>query len=134
MHTSTSRRRFLLAGGAAATALAMARDGFAAIGVDDAWARAADIVRSISAPVFPARVFDITEFGARAGGAMLNTVSIAKAIDACAAQGGGRVFVPEGTFLTGAIHLRSNVELHVSKGATLLFDTNPRSYPIVFTR
>src|SRR4029078_11410270 len=58
----------------------------------------------------------------------------ARAIADCAAQGGGRVLAPAGRFLTGAIHLKSNVELHVSEGATLLFDTNPASYPIVFTR
>ena len=42
--------------------------------------------------------------------------------------------MPAGRFLTGAIHLKSNVELHVAEGATLLFDTNPASYPLVFTR
>ncbi len=35
------------------------------------------------------------------------------------------MLVPEGTYLTGAIHLRSNVELNVTKGATILFCTNP---------
>ena len=42
--------------------------------------------------------------------------------------------MPAGTFLTGAIHLKSNVNLHVDAGATLKFDTNPASYPLVFTR
>ncbi|MEO8062129.1 MAG: glycoside hydrolase family 28 protein [Pseudomonadota bacterium] len=134
MRSWSTRREFLLKSGAAAAALTLGRESYATISIDDAWAKAADIARKVSAPAFPARVFDITRFGARADGATLNSASIAKAIDACAKEGGGRVLVPAGTFFTGAIHLKSNVELHVSEGATLLFDTNPRSYPIVFTR
>ena len=88
----------------------------------------------MKAPTFPNRVFDITQFGALADGTTSNTAAIAKAIAECAKAGGGRVLVPAGTFLTGAIHLKSNVELHVSEGATLQFDTNPSSYPMVFTR
>ncbi len=48
--------------------------------------------------------------------------------------GGGRLVVPPGVFLTGAIHLKSNVALHVSKGATLKFNPDPKLYPIVLTR
>jgi len=99
----------------------------------EAWQRAADIVRSVRAPTFPDRVFDITHFGAKAGAA-LNTKAIADAIAACSKAGGGRVLVPAGRYITGAIHLLSNVDLHVSDGATLLFDTDPASYPMVFTR
>ena len=51
------------------------------------------------------------------------------------AAGGGRVVVPAGTFLTGAIHLKSSVNLHLSAGATLRFSRNPQDYlPVVFTR
>ncbi|WP_329001847.1 glycoside hydrolase family 28 protein [Kribbella sp. NBC_00709] len=60
------------------------------------------------------------------------TTAIAKAIAAC--ETGGRVVVPAGTYLTGPIRLRSNVELHVSAGATLRFLTEPAAYPIVRTR
>src|SRR6185295_3312096 len=100
----------------------------------DAWQRAADIARHVKPPTFPDRLFDITRHGAVPDGATLNTSAIARAIEACANAGGGRVLVPAGRFLTGAIHLLSNVEFHVSEGATLLFDTNPASYPLVFTR
>jgi polygalacturonase len=133
MRSGTTRREFVLASAAGAATLAAWRAS-ASVSVDDAWARATDIARKVSAPTFPARVFDITRFGARADGTTLNTDSIAKAIKACAREGGGRVLVPAGTFFTGAIHLLSGVELHVSSGATLLFDTSPKSYPIVFTR
>jgi len=134
MRSRSTRREFVLTSAATAATLAAWRDSSASISIDDAWARGADIARKVSAPTFPARVFDITGFGARADGTTLNTNSIAKAIEACAKEGGGRVLVPAGTFFTGAIHLKSGVELHVSAGATLLFDTNPKSYPIVFTR
>jgi polygalacturonase len=133
MRIRASRREFLYGAGATATFAAM-RVRATSISSEEAWGRAADIARKVSAPTFPARVFDITNFGARADTTSLNTSAIAKAIEACAKAGGGRVLVPAGKFLSGAIHLKSNVELHVSEGATLLFDTNPSSYPIVFTR
>lgn len=98
------------------------------------WDRAADIARTVKAPVFPARDFDITAYGAKGDGTTLNTDAIARAIAACADAGGGRVVVPAGRFLTGAVHLKSNVNLHLAEGSTLLFSTNPADYPIVFTR
>lgn len=100
----------------------------------EAWQRAADIVRNVRAPQFPDRVFAITSYGAKPDGASLNTQAIADAIEACARSGGGRVVVPAGRFRTGAIHLLSNVNLHLDDRATLLFDTDPASYPLVFTR
>lgn len=127
------RRRFVAAAGAALS-LAATRGARSGIPSDEAWARAADIANKVRAPTFANRVFDITQFGARADGITLNTAAIARAIAECAKAGGGRVRVPAGTFLTGAIHLKSNVELHVAEGATLKFDTNPSSYPLVFTR
>ena len=63
----------------------------------------------------------ITDFGATPDGASNNAHSIQKAIDACAAAGGGTVIVPAGgTFVSGKIVLRSKVELHLDQGATLL--------------
>jgi polygalacturonase len=130
----SGRREFVMGVGATAMALGIARHSRANAPSDEAWARAADIARQVTAPTFPDRLFDITKFGARADGSTPGTASIAAAIDECSRAGGGRVLVPAGTFLTGAIHLKSNVELHVADGATLKFDTNPASYPMVFTR
>jgi unsaturated rhamnogalacturonyl hydrolase len=63
------------------------------------------------------------------------TEAIARAIKACHDAGGGRVVVTGGTFLTGAVHLRSGVNLHVAAGATLKFIPEPKKYlPVVRVR
>jgi polygalacturonase len=100
------------------------------------WAEEAKILQRIKAPQFPARDFVITDFGAVADGKTDSTASVAKAIDACSQQGGGRVVVPAGEFLTGAIHLKTGVNLHLeSTNSVLKFSTDPRAYlPVVFTR
>jgi polygalacturonase len=98
------------------------------------WSQVTEILGRIRAPIFPANEFIITEFGAVGDGKSDCTAAIGKAIEACH-KAGGRVVVPEGKFLTGAIHLQSNVELHLARGATLKFSTDPKAYlPVVFTR
>lgn len=96
------------------------------------WADYETVLARIKAPTFPHRDFPITDFGAKAGAFAGD--AIAAAIDACAKAGGGRVVVPAGEWLTGAIHLKSNVNLHVSEGATLRWVFDLTKYPIVFTR
>ena len=101
----------------------------------DAWRMADRIVARIKPPVFPARDFDVTKYGAVAGGETDNTQAFKSAIRACHDAGGGRVVVPAGIFLSGPIHLESGVNLHVSEGATIRFTTNTAAYmPVVFTR
>jgi polygalacturonase len=108
-----------------------ARRGSSAAG----WDMVPEILARIVPPTFPSRDFDVTRHGAVGDGRTDCTSAFAKAIEACAAAGGGRVVVPAGRFATGPIHLRSNVNLHVTKDATLLFSTDPRAYlPAVFTR
>src|SRR5437899_2392683 len=63
--------------------------------------------KQIRAPQFPKREFLVTKYGAVGDGKTLNTEAFNKAIDACNKSGGGRVTVPLGRFLTGAIHLKS---------------------------
>jgi polygalacturonase len=93
------------------------------------------IVASVRRPWFPPRNFPVTGFGAVGDGTTKNTAAFAAAIAACHRAGGGHVVVPPGTFLTGAIHLLSNVDLHVESGATILFSQDPNDYlPVVFTR
>jgi polygalacturonase len=93
------------------------------------------VLARIKPPTFPDRDFVITEYGAVGDGSVKCTEAISKAMEACSAAGGGRVVVPKGIFLTGAIHLQSNVNLQVSEGATLFFSTDPADYlPLVYTR
>ena len=100
-----------------------------------AWDQMPAILKRIVAPKFPARDFVITKFGAVAGGTSDCTVAISNAIAACVKAGGGRVVIPDGEFLTGAIHLKSGVNLHLETNAVLRFSTDPKAYlPVVFTR
>jgi polygalacturonase len=132
--THFSRRRFLTTTGLAALALTRAPHLLEAW-QDDLWSTAADILRRIKDPVFPARDVSITAHGANGDGTTDCSAAIRAAIDACHAAGGGRVIVPAGRFVTGAIHLRSNVNLHLLEGATLAFSTDPAKYlPLVLTR
>jgi polygalacturonase len=94
----------------------------------------AAILARIKPPKFPDRVFDITRYGAKEGGRQIATDAILTAISACSSAGGGRVVVPAGKFLTGAIRLKDNVNLHLEDGATLLFSTDTRDYPLEYTR
>lgn len=64
--------------------------------------------------------FDIRAHGAVGDGQADDTDSINQAIDACAASGGGRVLVPPGRYLTGTIHLKSNVAMELAAGATIV--------------
>ena len=101
----------------------------------DAWAQVPQILARIKPPKFPKKDFSIVKYGALTDGVTDNSAAIRDAIAACNKAGGGRVVVPAGEFVTGAIHLKSNVNLHVSKGATLKFSRDPKAYlPVVFTR
>jgi len=75
--------------------------------------------------------FNIVKFGAIPDGNTLNTKSITAAIDACSKKGGGVVLVPSGLWLTGPIVLKSNINLHLASGATLLFTKDHSQYPLV---
>jgi len=125
--------RRTLIGASASGAMLAALPGVA-FAAADPWGGAAEILARIKPPVIPARSVSIVDYGAKGDGNTLNTKAIAAAIKALAAKGGGRVEVPAGRFLTGPIHLDSNIELHVSEGATLLFSTDPAGFPIVLTR
>ncbi|MDQ8205371.1 glycoside hydrolase family 28 protein [Pelagicoccus sp. SDUM812003] len=99
------------------------------------WLVAEEILERIQAPAFPDAVYDIREYGAKAGVKNDSSAAFAAAIEACNAAGGGKVLVPEGEFLTGPIHLLSNVNLHLEKGAVVKFSTDFSKYlPAVFTR
>ena len=75
------------------------------------------IIQSIS---MTAREYNVRDFGAVGDGRALDSKAINKAIDACVADGGGKVEIPAGTFLCGSIRLKSNIELHLEAGAKIL--------------
>ena len=88
----------------------------------------------LTRPVFQDKHFNIADYGAVEGGTVKNTDAIARAIKACNDAGGGRVVVPAGKWLTGAVHLKSNVNLHITEAAELIFSDDPADYlPVVHT-
>lgn len=86
---------------------------------------------AISRPDIPDRTVSITDFGAIGDGKADNTAAFAKAIDSCADAGGGHVIVPAGTWCTGPIHLRSQIDFHLDGGAEVLFSRKFDDYPMI---
>jgi polygalacturonase len=126
-------RRLALQASVAAGAFAHAAPSLAQSA--DPWKEAEAILARIKAPTFPNRTVDITAHGAKGDGVTDCTDAIRAAITACNAAGGGVVRVPKGTWLTGAVHLKSNVNLRIEKDATLLFTTDLKKFlPVVLTR
>ena len=80
------------------------------------------------------QVYNIVDYGAQRDSRVMATQAIADAIAAAGKDGGGTVYVPAGTFITGAVLLRSNIELRLSPGAVLSFSTDPVDYPVVESR
>jgi len=102
---------------------------------DNGWNNLNKILNNIKPPKFRDKSYLITSFGAVSDGITDCTFAFREAIDKCSKEGGGKVIVPEGTFLTGAIHLKNSVNLYVSKGAIVKFSTDPSKYlPVVYTR
>ena len=112
-----------------------ARSAAARHGVLAGWELVPGILARIRPPAFPDRDFAVTSYGAAGDGKTDCTEAFRRAVAACGEAGGGRVVVPAGRFLTGPIHLRSRVNLHVQGGGTIAFSQDPRAYlPAVFTR
>ena len=102
---------------------------------NDPWTKADSILQNIKDPQFPNKIYNVVDFGAVGDGLTVNTKEINSAIGKCSLDGGGQVLVTGGKFLTGPIHLKSNVDLHIDAGTTLMFTTNPKDYlPLVRTR
>jgi len=92
------------------------------------------IISSIKTLEFPNNTYNIVDFGAISDGETNNSEAIKKAIATCSEAGGGKVIIPSGRFLTGPIHLKSNVNLHLEEGAEVLFSKNAKDYlPVVHT-
>ena len=78
--------------------------------------------------------FNVREHGAIGDGQAVDSPAIQTTIDACAAAGGGTVFLPAGRYLTGSLFLRDNISLYLDSGALILVSENPDDYPIVNSR
>ena len=88
-------------------------------------------MQEVKLPVFAAHSFSIKDYSGVGDGQALNTNAFKKAIEACVAAGGGRVTVPAGIWLTGPIELKSNIDLHVERGALILFTKDHSQYPMI---
>jgi polygalacturonase len=78
------------------------------------------LVRGPDAAAAQPKAFNVRDYGARGDGRTLDTAAINRAVEACAAAGGGRVVLPPGRYLSGTVYLKSNVELMLDAAATLV--------------
>lgn len=78
--------------------------------------------------------YNIVHYGAHSNSTESSTEAIASAIQAASEAGGGIVYVPSGTYHTGAIFMKSNIELQLSHGAVLQFSFDPNDYPVMESR
>lgn len=85
---------------------------------------------TVELPQIPDREYNIKDFGAVNGGRKSNTEEINNAITKANAEGGGKVVIPAGIWLTGPITLKSNIDLHLESGAVLLFHKSMEEYPL----
>jgi len=81
-----------------------------------------------------ASTFNVREHGAAGDGQTLDSPAIQSAIDTCAEQGGGTIFLPAGQYLAGSLFLRNNISLYLDSGAAILGSENSKDYPIVHSR
>jgi len=93
-------------------------------------------VEKIAKPIFQRDIIcNILDYGAEENNISKNTSAFENAISDCTLKGGGIVLVPNGTWKTGPIHLKDNINLHITDKATILFSGNPEDYlPMVKTR
>lgn len=90
-------------------------------------------MQAFEAPVFPKYTVSLLHVGGVGDGVTMNTTAFEKAFEALEKKGGGTLIVPAGVWFTGPIVLRSNVNLHLEKGALILFNPDFDLYPLVNT-
>lgn len=95
-----------------------------------------DWITKVGAKNFPSpkKIFSVNDYGAVSDTVTVNSSSIQKAIDDCAAKGGGTVTFKPGTYVTGSIFLKSNVHLRIDKDVLILGSQNFDDYPEIPTR
>ncbi|MBR4898707.1 MAG: glycoside hydrolase family 28 protein [Prevotella sp.] len=90
-------------------------------------------MNEVKAPVIPDLSVTLTDFGAIGDGKQLCTEAFEKAVTTLSARGGGHLVVPRGVWLTGPVVLKSNIDLHLEKGAVIQFAADENLYPIIET-
>jgi polygalacturonase len=99
------------------------------------WGQAELLRQKIKEPLFAGKDYLLTEYGARGDGTTDCSEAFRRAIEECSNNGGGRIVVPEGIYITGPLHLLSNTNIYLTGNAVVKFDKIPRKYlPLVFTR
>jgi polygalacturonase len=94
------------------------------------WVSSVAVCILIAGSTFAAEeLYDVRDYGAKPDGKTLCTASIQKAIDACSKAGGGTIYLPPGTFLSGTIYFKSGVTLRLAAGCTLLGSKDLKDYP-----
>ncbi len=88
-------------------------------------------MEALNIPKFPDKNYLVTDFGAVGDGLTINTEAFNKTIEECANNGGGKIIVPKGMWLTGPIHFKSNINLHLENGAHIQFTKNYDDYPLI---
>lgn len=95
-------------------------------------------MKSLERPQIPDQQFDIRDYGAQnmnEDSEFKNTDAFHRAIDAASEAGGGKVVVPQGQWLSGPIHLKSNINLHLEDEAEIVFSEDKEDYlPVVRQR
>ena len=87
----------------------------------------------IDVPIFPNNQVSITDFNAVGDGITINTKAFSDAFEALSQKGGGTLTVPQGIWFTGPIEFKSHINLHLAKGAVILFSPNFDDSPLVNT-
>ena len=77
------------------------------------------------------QTYNIIDYGAKPEADFINTNAINSAINECSSKGGGKILIPKGEFITGTIHLKSNIHLHLEQGAVLIGSLNIDDYDIM---
>jgi polygalacturonase len=129
MKPENTRRNFLKLAGQGLLAVPVA-----ASVIGSAAATTAPAAKPAPTPPKPKITLNIRDFGATGNGTTKDTVAIQQALDRCWVLGGGEVLVPAGSYLTGAIALKSNTILRFEKDAVLLGTPDFADYPVMQVR
>ena len=92
------------------------------------------LIACVTAPAADLKSYNVRTYGAKGDGVTKDTAAIQSALDACATNGGGRVVLPEGVYLTGGLVVGANTTFQLEKAANLLGSPDIADYPLVHIR